>query len=660
MIKAAIAKLEEDGYGHESIFVANGTGRNTVWQVPLIAAALKTPNVGATNLSGQSCYAPRIYGTFASLGDYCVTDMAQCSENRYNDPAWSRPDVLVVWGNEPLKSNADGFIGHWLLPAIQMGTKVISIDPVLTWWSARAEYWLPLRPGTDEALALAWLHVITQEDLIDHEFVTCWCAFYDELKEHVRQFTPAWAAEVCGVPEEDIVASARLYAGAEKGAIQWGLAFDTQVSAMELCLSVTDLMAICGNIDRPGTMKIVRNAFDIDAGESTSDIFCGSTFEKKLTAAVLGSEGLEFCGSVDSDAVNVAMECGEPYPIKIMWAQSSNALACMAFDAPRTYEAIKNSIDFCVYADPFMTPSAVAFADLVLPVAMSIERDSARTWWTPLRTMKKVTSYYEAKSDEEIICWPGKPAQPRGVQNAGLRRSIWCNDYMETALAITDGEGNVVKPGFDLSLDLGADERSTYDLRTAFRCIDETKTPFDDVTETSCGWRYDEWNGAYEKYDKGMLRPDHEKGFNTPTGRLELVPPVVSRVGHRGVAAAQGKRAKPAMVRGRRLPQGIPVLLHQRVALLRVLPFRTPPARNDAGIPSPSSGQGQPEDRPGLRPARRRLDMDGEPGRPLHAEGRSSKALATPAFRRNMPGGSPRRKGPSRVCSARSTATRTI
>ena len=78
-------------------------------------------------------------------------------------------------------------------------------------------------PGTDEALALAWLHVITQEDLIDHEFVTCWCAFYDELKEHVRQFTPAWAADVCGVPEEDIVASARLYAGADKGAIQWGL-----------------------------------------------------------------------------------------------------------------------------------------------------------------------------------------------------------------------------------------------------------------------------------------------------------------------------------------------------------------------------------------------------------------------------------------------------
>ena len=529
MIVEAIAKLEAEGYGHESIFVANGTGRNTVWQVPLIAAALKTPNVGATNLSGQSCYAPRIFGTFAAVGDYLVTDFAQCSEKRYDDSRWVNPDVVVVWGNEPLKSNADGFIGHWILPAIQMGTKIISIDPVLTWWGARAEFWLPIRPGTDQALALAWLNVITNEDLVDHEFIDYWCAFYDQLKEHVRPFTPAWAAEICCVPEEDIIASARMYAGAERGSIQWGLAFDTQVSAMELCVTVTDLMAVCGNIDRSGTMKIVRNAFDIDAGESTSDIFCGSTFNKKLTAAVFGCEGMEFNGSVDSDAVNVAMESGNPYPVKIMWAQSSNALACMAFDAPRTYSAVKNTIDFCVYADPFMTPSAVAFADLVLPVAMSIERDSARTWWTPLRTMKKAADrFYEAKTDEEIIVWLGNLLNPE-VFNRWPTAKDLINDYMETALAIVDEEGNPVKPGFDLSIEQGADNagRSDQDIRTRFRQIDPTKTPFDDVTETSCGYRYDEFNDEYEKYAKGLLRPDGQVGFNTPSGRIELISQVL-------------------------------------------------------------------------------------------------------------------------------------
>lgn len=523
LIKEEVQKLEDKGYGHESIFVSNGTGRNTVWQVPLIAAALKTPNVGAINLAGQSCYGPRIYGTFATLGDYIVVDTSQCSEQRYNDPEWVNPDVLVVWGNEPLKSNADGFIGHWLLPSMQMGTKVISIDPVLTWWSARAEFWLPIRPGTDEALALAWLHVITQEDLIDHEFVDCWCAYYDALKEHVAQYTPEWAAEICGLDVDEIIGSARLYATAKRGAIQWGLAFDTQVSAMELCMSVTDLLAICGNIDRPGTTMIVRNAFNIDAGESTSDIFCGTTFNKKLTASTLGCEGMEFCGSVDSDAVNIAMESGEPYPIKMMWVQSSNALACMAFDAPRTYEAVKNTVDFCVVADPFMTPSAVAFADLVLPVAMSIERDSARTWWTPLRTMKKVATYYEAKSDEEIVVWLGNLLHPEVFKRWPTALDL-INDYMSTALAIIDENGNAIKPGFDLSADLGSDARSTADVHTDFNLSDPSLTPFDDVTINDCGYRFWDWNNTYEKYEKGMLRPDGEKGFNTPSGRLELIP----------------------------------------------------------------------------------------------------------------------------------------
>ena len=68
------------------------------------------------------------------------------------------------------------------------------------------------------------------EDLIDHEFVDNWCAYYDELKEHCQQFTPEWAAAITGVSVEDIVASARLYANADRGAIQWGLVFDAGTS----------------------------------------------------------------------------------------------------------------------------------------------------------------------------------------------------------------------------------------------------------------------------------------------------------------------------------------------------------------------------------------------------------------------------------------------
>ena len=50
-----------------------------------------------------------------------------------------------------------------------------------------------------------------------------------------------------------------------------------------------------------------------------------------------------------------------------------------------------------------MTPTAAAFADILLPLKMSIERDSMRVWWQPLRAMKAITSFGECKSDEEVI-----------------------------------------------------------------------------------------------------------------------------------------------------------------------------------------------------------------------------------------------------------------
>ncbi|WP_417067624.1 molybdopterin-dependent oxidoreductase [Gordonibacter pamelaeae] len=201
--------LDEAGFGRESIFVNHGTGRNISSWVPFLGGAcLGTPNIGAIGFSGYSCYLPRTCGTAAGIGDFPIVDASEGHADRYANPEWERPDVVVVWGCEPLRSNADGYLGHWLNVCMQMGTEFISIDPQLTWWGARAAYWLPLCPATDLALALAWLNVITAEDLIDHEFVDCWCAYYDELKEHVAQFTPDWAAEICQVPAEDIAAAA--------------------------------------------------------------------------------------------------------------------------------------------------------------------------------------------------------------------------------------------------------------------------------------------------------------------------------------------------------------------------------------------------------------------------------------------------------------------
>ncbi len=235
-----------------------------------------------------------------------------------------------------------------------MGTKIISIDPRLTWWGARAEYWLQIRPGTDAALACAWINVIISEKLYDAEFVDLWCAGFDELAESVKDMTPEWAAEICDLSVDDIRASARLYASATPGAIQWGLAFDQQLSAMALTLAGCDLMALCGNVDVPGGNILVHNAFECNAGyASGEDLTPPEWRAKKLNNRfALGVEGGDFVAHASSDGLLQAIEDGFPYPIKMLWIQSSNTLSCPSQDAPRVLEAMKK-VPFIVNADPY-------------------------------------------------------------------------------------------------------------------------------------------------------------------------------------------------------------------------------------------------------------------------------------------------------------------
>ena len=68
----------------------------------------------------------------------------------------------------------DNLFGHWIIDLMKRGTKIISIDPRLSWFASRAEHWLALRPGTDAALAMGFLKVIIDEDLYDHAFLERW------------------------------------------------------------------------------------------------------------------------------------------------------------------------------------------------------------------------------------------------------------------------------------------------------------------------------------------------------------------------------------------------------------------------------------------------------------------------------------------------------
>lgn len=499
------AKYYIDTYGEQSLCVIRGTGRNVSWSATLLGfLGFQTPNQMMMFMVGYSCYMPRVMSSQAIWGDYWMADSSLGHEERYLHPEWQPPGVVIVWGNEPLKSNADGYIGHWLVECMQLGSKVISIDPRLTWWGARAEYFLQVRPGSDPALAMAMLHVITSENLYNAEFVEKWCYGFDQMVESVEESTPEWAAEICGIEAEDIRGAARLFATEGPGTIQWGLPFEQMAGCTGLNLSVLSLLSICGYVDIPGGALILRNAYGLPSTMSEGYLQPDKLLKRRMTPREDAPWG-------ETRQTLWDFESHDPDRIRMGFIQSSNGIACPNPDAPRIYDIFKN-LEFVAAADVFITPTISCCADIIMPVAMSPERDCIRTWFVPLRCVAKATQYYEAKTDEDIAIEIGRRLRPdafpwkdaKDLQNWRLRG----DDFYITGGAYAKDESSgesfsIKKTMHSLSVD-------TWDPEVDF---DKLKVK---------GYSYDTFADTYYKYEKGMLRADGQTGFNTNTGRIEL------------------------------------------------------------------------------------------------------------------------------------------
>ena len=110
-------------YGHESVLVYTGTGRNggVTSGSNLAALTFNTPNYCYTQ-SGYACYMPRMAASVYTSGiAYTEVDYAGTLEGRYDDPAYKLPEVIVLWGKDPLPSNPDGLFGHSIIDMMKRG-----------------------------------------------------------------------------------------------------------------------------------------------------------------------------------------------------------------------------------------------------------------------------------------------------------------------------------------------------------------------------------------------------------------------------------------------------------------------------------------------------------------------------------------------------------
>lgn len=475
------AKEITEKYGTHSIATGAGTGRNACWQTPALAfAGFRTGNDNASMLSGDSCYSPRMMATNAILGETMICDCGQFNEARFDEPEYRRPDMILIWGNNPVVSNPDGFFGHWIIDCMRRGTEIMVVDPRLTWLAAKAKMWLPLRPGTDGALALGMMNVMINEKLYNEEFVDRWCYGFEALAERVQEYPPEKVAEITGIPAEKIIKAARMFATAGVTSLQWGLKLDQMRAGIGASQGVANLQILTGNIDVPGGWVCINYGYtQSDIREAIAKDMYEYCRKDRLGDEINPIRTMGYAPHASPDKILEAIETDEPYPIKMVYLCSSNPIANMGAETERLWKAFKR-VEFTVVCDLFMTPTAVACADIFLPVSMGCEREGLRGWYTPLRAINKVVET-NTHGDEELTLDLGKRLNPEKFPWDSVEEM---NEYFMNNLTT-----------------MPLPEMTFKEL--------QSKT-----------FIYPKFE--YYKYEKGLLREDGQPGFNTATGRIEL------------------------------------------------------------------------------------------------------------------------------------------
>ena len=236
-----------------------------------------------------------------------------------------------------------------------------------------ADVWLPVRPGTDAALALAMLHVVILEDLVDHDFVEQWCYGFDKLREHVRQYPPEWAETITGVPAEQIREVAREYATTPRAAIDVGNGVEHAPAACDAIRGIAMLMAVTGHVDRPGTNLLRRPPKNATKNITLRQRYT-QEFVNKLVAPEFPVEFQPFMEGTSSAYYRIfeSVLTEKPYAVRAIIAPGTQPLASTR--GTRNVLAALQKLDFFVIADVARTPE-MPWADIVLPVATGYECD---------------------------------------------------------------------------------------------------------------------------------------------------------------------------------------------------------------------------------------------------------------------------------------------
>jgi anaerobic selenocysteine-containing dehydrogenase len=357
--------------------------------------------LGASRLGRTICVSTAYAGWQATLGAVTGNDAEQMVG----------ADLVVLWGINAAYSTIN--VMTLVKQARARGAWVVTIDPYRTPTAREADEHLMVRPGTDGALALAVMHVLIREGLVDRAYIDRATLGYDRLAAHVERYAPAAVAETVGLPADRIVAFARRYGAGPRAFIRVGIGLSRHDNGGMTCRTIACLPALTGAYADPhgGALLSSTASFGLDARVLERNDLLPRALPRAFNMIQLG---------------RALTDPGLTPPVRALYVYNSNP-AAVCPDQSRVLRGLARDDLFTVVHEQVMTDTA-RYADLVLPATTSLEHldvyrsyghvylqlarpalapvGQARSNWSVFQALSRalgVAASHYAKSEEQLI-----------------------------------------------------------------------------------------------------------------------------------------------------------------------------------------------------------------------------------------------------------------
>ena len=317
-------------------------------------------------------------------------------------------DVILITGSNTTENHP--VLSSYVKRAVTFkGAKLIVVDPRKIPITRFATHWLRQKPGTDVAWLNGMMHVIVKDNLYDEDYVNSRTVGLDDLKKVVENYDPNRVEEITGIPKEDLISAARLYARASAASILYTMGITQHITGTDNVKSLANLAMLCGNVGVEGGgvnplrgQNNVQGACDMGA---LPNVYTGyqQVADLAVKARMESLWGVENLSDKPGMTATQMMESAHEGDLKAMYIIGENP---MVSDPHLSHaeESLKN-LDLLVVQDIFLTETA-AMAHVVLPSSCFAEKEGSftNTERKVQRVRKAVEPPGEARDDWAIIC----------------------------------------------------------------------------------------------------------------------------------------------------------------------------------------------------------------------------------------------------------------